>query len=479
MGDSAQGRVRMRRGVVRLDDVQFNSGGGQVAGSVAFNIRDRLNLRIKAEATRWPIVLGAGATGSNGAAVAASSQPLDAQPPAGLATTRASTSAPVLRLLVDSRIRLDVDLAADPIEASGQVTLGAQVFSWGRDQGHLDLDSRMSGRTLHIESIQGTLAGGAVEGHATVPIDAVLKSQGQILWKDIALEPAAQSIEHLAGTAGHVDAKFTMSEATEPNPLGPLKFSLVVEGRDATIRHLDITRADLEGFIGARSEIFLERSSIQIADGEATIWLKTSDHGGQTYVHSKLTVSDLDLHALASALDPDAGEIQGRIGGWMTAVTYLSPPHRLAGQGELTLRDSELAGIDAFGLLFGALGIHGQKPRGEGRVRFTTEGARLLVDDLEYFNRPVDVRGEGILHDVWAGNDSPLDALLVGSLRPLKDSELELFNRLDAALNALQSEIAAVRVEGTLGQPRERVVPLRSIAGSIGRLLGGKRTKDQ
>jgi hypothetical protein len=101
------------------------------------------------------------------------------------------------------------------------------------------------------------------------------------------------------------------------------------------------------------------------------------------------------------------------------------------------------------------------------------EGHDLQVARLRYFNRGVEVRGAGTIHDIWKMPDSSLDGWAVGSARPLKDVKLPFFADADQIFAALQTNATTFRVDGTVRKPKAAPAALREVGEAMRALIIG------
>ena len=73
-----------------------------------------------------------------------------------------------------------------------------------------------------------------------------------------------------------------------------------------------------------------------------------------------------------------------------------------------------------------------------------------------------------------------LDADVVGSVRPLRDLRLPFVGDVDKLLSALQGNLATIRVEGTVHDPKVQTEPFAGISSSLREfILGDVRSQTQ
>ena len=454
--DQASGAIAMRDGILRLHDVRLEGGGGRILAEATFDVRDRRHVAVNATATGWPLRLGGSA---------------DAQ---AATDERGEAGSPTAQCRLDAEARLNLDLTQSPLHLDGTLTARGDVTHRGADVGHLSADCRLTGRTIAAETIGGRLLDGAVSGHAILPLDDPLAVRGALDWADVDLARVDRHFPHLAGTSGRADMALAAAASTDPHPMGPTALTLSIAPRAAQIRSLAFGGAELQAFVGGDGGPVLHQSRVDIAGGTASIWLKLSRHGDGTYAYVKLGLEDLDLDAIVRSVRPDGQAPVGRLGGQLALAGYLDGPHRLVGRGTLRLDDSDLGNVAAVAQILGMLGGTSQTPQGHGTVQLSLDGERLHVRRLDYYNSPLHVTGSAMLSALGRAPDSPIKGFVVGTIRPLKASELAMFDKVDAALTALHNDVAAVAIGGTLRQTDVHAVPLDSARRTIRGLLTGQ-----
>jgi hypothetical protein len=84
------------------------------------------------------------------------------------------------------------------------------------------------------------------------------------------------------------------------------------------------------------------------------------------------------------------------------------------------------------------------------------EDYTLLIGEVEYFNRGVDIVGSGRVEDLRMGEASPVSGVAVARIRPLRDLRvgLPLISEVDELLAALQSGGASIVISGTVADRR-------------------------
>ena len=453
LGDSARGQLAMRDGVVQMDDIRFESDKGSIAGSLTFDVRHKRRLDLTLRANSWPL------------------EPWSPALDQALKSAHFTIGAPEIRL--DGDVRLGVDFQSSPVKLQGNGSLHASLLAEAHALGHLGVSFQVRDRTLDVDTLEGELAGGSITGQATIPLDALLESRAEVSWQALDFAKIAEYWPPLAPASGTATGHLSLGKATDVHAPGPMRARLTIEPDQAVLRDLDFRRAELCGFFGRGREFLLEQSELEGAGGRARLWLKMNRHGEQVYAHAKAGLDNIDIQSVARSVIREPDLVKGRVAGELSIVSYTSDPTRLAGSGRLTLTESDLANLNIMALLVDRLGVGRQQPVGHGQVDLALDGHRLRLPRFDYFNRPLHVSGSFAIDDLWKGSESPVTGLAVGTIRPLKETDLKLLDKVDAAVTALHKNMAAVGVRGTLAQPEAYNASLSNVGKAVKRLLSG------
>jgi hypothetical protein len=183
----------------------------------------------------------------------------------------------------------------------------------------------------------------------------------------------------------------------------------------------------------------------------------------------QLDAKNLDLNELIHAGAPSAHNQPGRLAARISLVGDPEDRRRFYGDGEARLTQSDLADNTVISALYAALSVKlgPKKPTGTGRITLRLEGEDLDVTSFYYFNRGVEARGAGQIHEIWKGGDAQPDAYVIGSARPLKDLKLPFAADVDKILSVVQHDVTTVRVGGAVSEPRVKLAAF----GEIGQAL--------
>jgi hypothetical protein len=150
----------------------------------------------------------------------------------------------------------------------------------------------------------------------------------------------------------------------------------------------------------------------------------------------------------------------GKVAGSFVLIGSPQGRDTLFGNGSVKITDSNLVNLGAIRALYNLMhiGADSASNNGLGSFDLRLDNNTLTLENARYFNRGVQVRARAELKDIWNLPDSPLDGVVIGSLRPLKDIKLPYMADADRILNALQQDLTAVRVKGSAR--RYEVVPI-------------------
>ena len=97
----------------------------------------------------------------------------------------------------------------------------------------------------------------------------------------------------------------------------------------------------------------------------------------------------------------------------------------------------------------------------------------MNITRFYYFNRGIEARGVGTVHDLKDIPDSRLDASLAGTARPFKNIRLPFLADLDQLLEVIQLNATSIAVHGTLRKPVVEMIPFRDLNREMRELLVG------
>lgn len=434
--DSAQGRMRIANGLVQFSEIHLQQGRGEATGHMQFRLDRPQHLTTHFEATAWPI--------------------------------RLEDQALEFRLDGTAEARLDV--VAKTIDGQGRVS--GDVRWKDQEYGQMTLSARTAERTLIVEEFQAEGLNGHVEGVAHIPLDKWTDSTGRLEWHGIepnALEAAWPAAARIAGQfSGSLVAR--QSDKDE-RPLEPIRLELQTQANDGRFGAAQLQDSHVVAYLGPR-RLLVERADFHVLGGYVGGRGRVSPHVGKLYTNIVMDVNDIDLPQLVQAIHPEAGAVVGRLAGRGTLLLS-SDLRSLSGQVDLTLSQSDLANNGVIRALYNTLNLNlgRTEPEGAGQMRIQLDGRRTLIPSFVYFNRGIEIRGTGQIDDLSLGSASPITGYAFGSTRVLKGIPLPGVRELDHLMSSLQSGVASIKIDGTVGKPHPAVVPLPTLSGPLRRLL--------
>lgn len=460
----AEGAIRSFGEHVSLYEMQVEYGGGTATGDVQVNLREPDRIRAAVNLHQWPHEF------ENA------------------------------RGRVDAAIDVTVDLnhlhVSGTLAGEGSVIFLDALDASTEHEGAFSFEGTISERTLELaqislEALGGSLVGG---GRFVLSSESWADSTAHVHWTNFDLPALAQLSKRLAmlqQIEGRSSGVATLRRETSPRPPEPMRVevSATVDGGrfmpgerevDTSSRAIDFDTLELVGHFGAE-RLMIERAQLGVADGTVTAWGRLTKHnlpdGDALFSHVYLTFDRLDLDQIVAASGYAKEPTPGRLNGRLTVGGYVKAPHRMFGEGVIEVTESDLASVPGFALIHDVLAPKrrngGNGLTGTGQMTVRMENDAIEFSRITYFNRGTDVIGRLRIENIWLGQESPVNGLFGGVLRPLRDVNLPLIGKLDNVMSAIQTNAASVRVSGTLGDPQQNLAPLAEVTGALERVLRG------
>ncbi len=413
---------------------------------------------------RGEAAIDASATLTMGAAPTLSAKAVWAQWPADFPRTKVSV---VTRGDAD----LLVDLHARSIR--GPLHMASTIDYQGKSVGALSVDGEMLGRQGRINLLEARALDGTLRLHAFVPFDRPLESQADAEFFGINLAHLPRWLPQSAGVEGIVTGTLLLGPTNDPHAPEPLKLTLVALPEKGNFRNLTLGRISAAVYQGTTRTV-LDDLTMQIAGGQAHAFARLDKPENALFLHSALNLSDIDLDQIMAASHP-GGAVPGRLDATFTLFGPVADKHHAFGEGQVRLRQSDLLNVRVISFLYNAMGLRlgRQQPTGAGSLALRLEAGALQLVSMRYVNRGVEVRASGEVKDVWQGGNSPVSGHVIGSARPLSSIKLPFFAETDKVLSVLQSSLTTARVEGTVNDPKPKIVPFSDISSGLRRMVVG------
>jgi hypothetical protein len=445
---SGEGTVRVGDGRLALPEATLRTGEGLLHASASMNLDEPDRIATTFRLIDWPLEL------------------------------------PEQQLAARASAEGEVELFLSPLGASGGVDLEVDLRYKGQDAGTLTAASQLSRDDIRITNFRLTTLDGQLTGSGRFALDEDLWQAAslQASWSDLRLSGLSDFEPALTDLVGTTSGSLTIQPATDPRATLPMEVTVLADFLDASFAGFTFGRGDrpepdlntLAHFGPTRFEI--QEGEMAVADGHVDFYGRVTNHADETAAFLHLIMDRLDLQQIADAAGLDDRPMPGRISGDWSAGGVLKAPHRLYGSARLSITDSDLLALPGIAQLYGALrlDIGTPKPQGEGEAIIRLEGESLEIARLTYFNRGTDVLAGLRIENIFDPRKSPISGTAVGAARPLKGTRASFLEVVDRAIRAAQSNAVAVEIDGTLSEPTSRVVPLKDLTSSIGRLLRGR-----
>ncbi|MFB3431396.1 MAG: hypothetical protein ABL309_10795 [Phycisphaerales bacterium] len=445
---SGEGTLRVGDGRLTLPEAVLRSGEGELRASAEMNLDQPDPIAASFRLADWPLEL------------------------------------PEQRVSAKASAEGEVELLLSPLGASGAVETEVALRYNGQDAGTLRASTSLSPDDIRVTNFQLTTLDGQLTGTARFGLreDPWRAAHLDASWSELrlsSLRPFAPSIDDLVGTTS---GSLTLQPATDPRATLPMELNIVADFVDASYAGFTIGRGDrpvpdLEAIAHfGPSRVEIREGKMTLADGRVDFYGRVTRHADETAAFVHLIMDRLDLQQIANAAKLDDRPMPGRVSGDWSVGGVLEAPHRLYGGAQLSLTESDLLALPGIAQVYSALrlDIGSTKPEGEGEAVIRLEGGALEIARLNYFNRGTDVLAGLRIDNIFDPRTSPISGSAVGAARPLKGTRASFLEVVDRAIRAAQSNAVAVEIGGTLSEPTSRIVPLKDLTSSIGRLLKGR-----
>ena len=441
VADRASGKLAVRDGRLRLDPVRLERGDATVEGVVSVGRPPARRVTARVRMRRWPLDLRGGAV-----------------------AVRASG-------------RLHANFDGRAATADGALELRETSLAV-RGVPILDLASArfaLAERDLVVEGVDGVFLGGRIE-EARGRIDAAdwTRSRLRFEWRDA--EPGRMGAWHpvLEPLAGRVSGRLRVAPSEDPHAREPCRIELRLRRDGLRYRRLDIEPGRFVILAGPE-RVVLQQGPLAIAGGEIELWGRLRRRSPRPFALVQARLTELAIPPILRAVAPaDPPDVEGVLSGRVTVSGPVFDRERLGGDASLSLERADLGKAPGFTLLYNTLSFQlGDEPIGHGQLSARLEGPSLELQRLHYFNRGLEVNGQGRIADVWRGGASPVEGRVLGVLAPLRDTRLPGAELLTGLLQAAQGEAALVRIEGRLSEPAARLRPFSDVGQALGDILGG------
>jgi hypothetical protein len=439
--DRIEGKTSMAGAILSADPVVLSRGEGSAEGNLSVNVNDYKTLKVKFASTNWPVTPDRG----------------------------------TLAALVTGNAEVDIDLADRT--AFGPVEVAAEISRAGEPLGQARLQAQLTERIVDVRMLEASALGGRFTATGSYNIDKPLETIAQAEWDNLEGPELSKLFPRLDGLEGAFGGAAKVAPAKDPRAIEPLRLSMAIEATpDANYRGAQIGNAEINAFMNT-NRFVVDHSTFLIADGTVEAWMRTSQHEtAPLFTQLIVNYDHLDLDKLAHAGGAPRDErYPGRLTGRITLVGNPRERSSIFGNGNVSITESDLRNSDIIAPLYNAmnLGTNWDRPIGYGSASLRIEQSTLHVDQARYFNRGTEVRADLSAAEIWGLPDNPISGYAVGSARPLKDIKLPFLADADEILSVLQTNVASVRIDGTVRHPRVELIPFSEIGGAMRRFIFG------
>ena len=432
--ERADGDVRIENGVAMFDRIHLERSQGRVSASARFDLNRPQYVSVDMEARQWPLDL----PDHN------------------------------MTLVTDGKGNATLDLLKRTAE--GQGNLSAVVAVNAKTLGDLSAEIAFRKRTIDINDMTIEALGGSVDATARIHLDNWPASKAEAKWHGLNIAALADWRPELKDFAGTSSGVLTVVQADGKRPLEPMRLDIRADISDGIFRNVQFGDFQVSGYIG-KERLVIDRSQIAILDGSLNAQGSFRRQSDGLLTHVRADFSQLEIDQLVHFFRKGEKRVPGRLAGGGVLIVS-SGFDRMTGEAALQLSESDLANTIIAGTLYDTMNARfGQtEPKGEGQMKLRFEGSAVRIPSFTYFNRGIEIRGMGAMDDLSWGRTSPISGYAIGSVRPLKGTNLPGMDDLDRLMTSLQTGVASVRIGGTLAEPEVVPVPLREI-GEVLRVL--------
>jgi hypothetical protein len=345
-----------------------------------------------------------------------------------------------------------------------------------KDAGTLSIQSDMNGRTVNVRNLEAAALGGTAHGAAVVSLDDFTKSTGNLGWNGLDAAQVSNFIPKAEGLGGTISGTANLAPTDNPRDIGPLRLVAKISSNDLRFKSIEIGDAALSSYF-ADGRFVLDQSTLHAAGGQIHFWARRTIHeGGIIASQIQMEFSDLDLDQLNRAFITNPRPMPGKLAGNFVLIGSLRVPERLFGEGVVRITDSNLTNMRAVDKAYDYMNADKKAARatGVGNLSLRLDNNTLVMDKAIYFNQGIQLRAQATVQEVWRAPDSPVNGVVVGTLRPLKDVKLPMFSDADRIMNALQQYVTPLRITGTLENYEVAPSNLAAVGDTMQKLIVGE-----
>lgn len=373
-------------------------------------------------------------------------------------------------------------------KAVGKLLLNSQLSIADRSAGTVAFAADVTPDAIRIRDLKADAFSGTAGGAFEIRLDNPSNSVGNLTFHSIKAEDVVAFVPSLEGLHGAIDGEILLEpQRSNPRALAPLKAVVRVTPQDADWRGISLGIANIDVYLDINRDFTLRRavageSSIQLAGGVLRPWMRLSRHPDQRLARQFMfEFEDLQLEQLTLPLRQIEKPVYGKLSGSVLLLDNWRDARRTYAEGNIRLTESDLKNVPGFDQVFSSNNVSNNEPNGRGRLQFRIDDERLELTRMDHFERGLEITGLASIQNIFDMPDSPVEATLVPSARPLRDIDLPFLADIDDITNAFQSTLLTpVLISGTVREPIVRLGAFTDIGDGMRKLLiGESRDKQQ
>lgn len=384
--------------------------------------------------------------------------------------------------------RLELTLASAGPLVVGDVDAALRLAHPRYREGSLAMRLTCRRQRAELVELRGAALGAEIVGRGVANLERPDESTMELRVTGLSANELVSLFPAADGLAGRYDLSLRVSPPTVKRPTGPLEAELRVVSHDASYRDIPLGHASALAHIDRGPDgqpfgrISVGEIDAELAGGSIRGFARLTriTRDDELRCLANLELDSLRLEELSRASPEHLGNAFGDVDG---GVALFGDPRCLPTldvRGRFSIQGARLSGIPGLSAVFSAAnaGPTTAEPVGSAEMSFRLEQDRLAVPRLTVFDRGTYLEGYAIeLRGLSAWPETELQGFALASARPLRDVRIpvlsSLLNDVDQVINALQREVTAVRIGGTVLAPKAAQVGLGEIYGSIRWFFGG------
>jgi hypothetical protein len=110
---------------------------------------------------------------------------------------------------------------------------------------------------------------------------------------------------------------------------------------------------------------------------------------------------------------------------------------------------------------------------GTGDVSIRLEQGRVDINSVHYYEAGIEMLGVATIYDLYERKESSINGMLVGTIRPFRDTRIPFLADADEIFSILQSQLSTVEIYNTLGDIKVRQALVTQIGTDLKQMITG------